>query len=988
MFPLPINFKSVKDYFRLSVSSGISLQAIRNSILLLLFFPFYLLAQEPQLQPIGLAEGLPSQTVYDMLEDPKGYLWVGTDQGIFRYNGKRFEAIPLPNARDLNLDNLLLDNEHHIWAKNYANQLFEWSDLGWKEHQLDTTVIKDLGSLRQLSLDKSSVVLVYEKGVVHYEPNTQKLTRLYSAERPDQVFHYVHFQHVNSDAQKQWLSVGQQVLYNGKPLPLPNKTPITQSLWVDSSLYWVSRSAMGQAGWLTEADIVKLVPPEISNPFYWRQTHDSNLWLCSADGAWFFGQSPHTLKPIHYLAGKRISDVLIDREGNRWFSSLDEGLWLQPNQGIYHVKTALDDLPKGSYPTRLLATNDGGMWVGTQNGWIVQLDTEGNPVYKFDTGSGSEVEFLHEDLVQGRLLFTQGWLDLTKTKPTFHPIYLSRALDVDDSGNYLIASGSVASMLSSTLDRLPSHPFLSILPTLEFGYRYPALQLYEGRTRRIMYRSADSTYFLATVDGLMALDKTGNRQEIRTNDGQKLIARDIRLDKYDRLWVATQQGSLAYLNLTKKLVQVPNPHHGLIERLYPTANVLWLLSGQHVYALNLNSLEQQWLPILSSLKRHRLYDISVQDSILWLATNQGLLQVNYEQQSTNEPPYLHFRGIFVDGKPWPESERISHKNRQISLDFDLIHHASLGDNTLWYRFVESGNEWVEVPNQQSRITFEAAASGNYHLEVRAEAAAKLSATIPIRFKVAYPFWLQPIGLSLILGTIIGLAAIGIRIYVQRMRREQIQKEAMLQARLTALRSQMNPHFLFNVLNSVQGYIYGNQKSLASEYLKQFSTLIRGFLSHSDRTSIGLDEEIALLKTYISLESARMEEVQVHWEIDDAIDLSDWKLPPGLIQPFVENAFKHGLLHREGARHLWLRFWVEGPKLHLQIEDNGIGRKAAEAKKRPQSHQSFATQATTERIRLLQELGEFSPSCTITDLFDENQQPKGTLVDLAIMRKNT
>lgn len=964
------------------------MQATRFSLLLLLFFPLYLWAQSPLMQPVGLAEGLPTQTVYDMLEDQHGYLWVGTDQGIFRYNGRRFEPMPLPQARDLNLDNLLLDNQQRIWAKNYANQLFCWSDEGWKEHQLDPKITQKLGSLRQLSLDEAALILLYEKGVLYYQSDTQKLNLLYQAESIDQTFHHIAYENSDSTQPLEWLSVDQFLLLNAKPLPLSNQGPITQTLWIDSTLYWVSRSAQGQAGWYTKQNQEQSIPSSIRNPFYWRQTPDTQRWLCSGSGAWLFGEFPDTT-PTPFLPEKRVSDVLVDREGNHWFSTLDEGLWLQPHSGLFTLPNALDGLPSGSYPTRLFSAAKGGMWMGTQNGWIVRVNESGAPVYRFDTGSGSEVEFLHEDLQHQRLLFTQGWLDLSQSPPTFSPLYLSRSLDIDAGGNYLIASGSVASMLHPSLDTLPQLPFALELPSLAFGSRYPALQLYAGRTRRIIHRAADSTYFMATVDGFMMLDKHGSQREIRGTDKQSLIARDIRLDTYDRLWVASQQGELTYIDLKNEVVAVPYPHQNeLIERLYPQGDTLWLVSGQHLHALDLQRLEERPIPGLSTLSAYRLYDILILHNRLWVATNQGLVQVDLSQQPPNSPPILHFRGLQVDGQPWQPEQRIPHQNRQISLDFDLIHHASLGENRLWYRFATSESDWMQVPNQQGRLTFDAAAPGSYDLEVRAEANGAFSAPLSLRFRVAYPFWQQPLGLSLIFGCLLGLTVLGVRGYVGRMQRQQAQKEAMLQARLTALRSQMNPHFLFNVLNSVQGYIYGNQKSQASDYLKQFSTLIRGFLSHSDRTSIGLDEEIALLKTYISLESARMEEVKVHWEIDDAIDLSDWKVPPGLIQPFVENAFKHGLLHREGERHLWLRFLVEGPKLRIQIEDNGIGRKAAEAKKRPQSHQSFATQATTERIRLLQELGEFSPSCTITDLFDHNQHPKGTLVDVSIVRNNT
>lgn len=550
-------------------------------------------------------------------------------------------------------------------------------------------------------------------------------------------------------------------------------------------------------------------------------------------------------------------------------------------------------------------------------------------------------------------------------------------------GNYLVASGNVALMLSDELSKLPQTSFSMGKSMVQFGNVYSALKLFDGRTRKILFRPTDRSYFLASTEGLLHIDSTGYAQEIFNQNNRSIIPRGILLDDDNRLWVASQQGDLGYVNTENNYFPLKQPFDGFTDRLYTKEQKLWLITGQKVRLLDLASLKWIELPMLNALQNQRFYDVLSTDQHLYVASSKGLMRISKASEQPFQEPLLLLSSLEVDGKAWDLDKTIPYRTQQIGLSFDVIHHGSMGNRSLWYRFKNQKSEWIQIPNGQQRIQFEVASSGTYHIEVRALAAGLYSPSIPVHFKVSYPFWLQPLGLALILGACFLLALGMVQLYVRRIRQQQAQREAMLNARLTALRSQMNPHFLFNVLNAVQGYIYGNQKTKASEYLKHFSTLIRGFLAHSDRNSIPLDEEMELLNTYITLECARMDEVQVHWEVDDALEPSEWKLPPGIIQPFVENAFKHGLLHQDGERHLWLRFWIDDKSLRIQIEDNGIGRQAAEAQKATGKHRSFATQATTERIRLLQELGEFSPSCNITDLYDNHQHPKGTLVDLTI-----
>ena len=173
-------------------------------------------------------------------------------------------------------------------------------------------------------------------------------------------------------------------------------------------------------------------------------------------------------------------------------------------------------------------------------------------------------------------------------------------------------------------------------------------------------------------------------------------------------------------------------------------------------------------------------------------------------------------------------------------------------------------------------------------------------------------------------------------------KELISKKLVF-SQLEALRSQMNPHFIFNALNSIQEYIVFNNKELASNYLVKFSRLIRIYLEHSQQNEIVLKEEVNALKIYLELEKIRFEDIlDYDLYIDENLMLEQIKIPSLFIQPYVENAIKHGLLHKLDDRKLKVSFQKEKLNNYLvcTIEDNGIGRKQAAAlqSKRTNRHQ--------------------------------------------------
>jgi sensor histidine kinase YesM len=204
--------------------------------------------------------------------------------------------------------------------------------------------------------------------------------------------------------------------------------------------------------------------------------------------------------------------------------------------------------------------------------------------------------------------------------------------------------------------------------------------------------------------------------------------------------------------------------------------------------------------------------------------------------------------------------------------------------------------------------------------------------------------------------------------------------------MQALRAQMNPHFIFNSLNSINRFILKNDRVQASDYLTKFSRLIRLILQNSQLSLIPLSTELEGLALYIALESVRFDHrfmYSVH--VSPSIETSELRIPPLLIQPYVENAIWHGLMHREEGGILEIDISDNNSFLQIRIADNGIGRElaAALASKSATRHKSLGLRITADRIATLNAEDRLESTVNIVDLVHHDGGPAGTEVVIKI-----
>jgi hypothetical protein len=225
--------------------------------------------------------------------------------------------------------------------------------------------------------------------------------------------------------------------------------------------------------------------------------------------------------------------------------------------------------------------------------------------------------------------------------------------------------------------------------------------------------------------------------------------------------------------------------------------------------------------------------------------------------------------------------------------------------------------------------------------------------------------------------------------------ENMHRQAELQQHVTelemqALRAQMNPHFIFNCLNSINRFILKNETEEASNYLTKFSRLIRMALTHSKKNFISLEDELEMLKLYLDMERLRFKNAfEYSITFKNSIDTGNVFVPPLLLQPFAENAIWHGLMHKDGQGHLDIGLRVDNKILTCTITDDGVGRsKAAEIKSRStEKSKSMGLQITSERLALLNKENDQPTLFNIEDIINEDGKPAGTRVVLRMNYKD-
>ncbi|MEM6687654.1 MAG: histidine kinase, partial [Bacteroidota bacterium] len=363
-------------------------------------------------------------------------------------------------------------------------------------------------------------------------------------------------------------------------------------------------------------------------------------------------------------------------------------------------------------------------------------------------------------------------------------------------------------------------------------------------------------------------------------------------------------------------------------------------------------------------------------------------------------PELYFTGIQINEKNMELAGEyaLPHYQNAIRIGFNSNGFRSKEHIQYYSRLVGFNENWIPVDDGIDFVKYNSLPVGNYTFQVKAvsKSLAGTSEVKSIVIAIESPFWKQ---IWFVLGNILAVLLLVIIYYRNVLKKRDHEKNEALKKleqerelvflKLENLRSQMNPHFIFNALNSIQEYIILNKKNLASDYLGKFADLIRTYLNHSSKGAISLQDEIDCLEMYLELEKLRFEDKLIYAiQVDEQLDTETISIPTMLIQPYVENALKHGLLHKKDNRKLCITLETSSQPniISCTIEDNGVGREKALViqQKKDKMHKSFGTKATQDRLDLLNYGKEKQIGVVIEDVYHEaTAAPEGTKVVISI-----
>lgn len=374
-----------------------------------------------------------------------------------------------------------------------------------------------------------------------------------------------------------------------------------------------------------------------------------------------------------------------------------------------------------------------------------------------------------------------------------------------------------------------------------------------------------------------------------------------------------------------------------------------------------------------------------------------------DEYSSTVRPYLNWitadtANVYARTRPKDNERTIELPHYLNSLTFSFSVSEFLFPERIEYAYQLSSleSDWHYTNYFNRKISYSNLSPGEYRFKIKAQYQGGNWNEAPVEYTIIIKpaFW-QTWLFKLMIGVM--LAGFFYYLYQRRIRKirkqEAIkteQEKKLLELEAKALRSQMNPHFIFNSLNSIKSLINKNKNDTAAEYLTIFSKLIRTLFQNSDKREVSLYEELATCKLYTQLEQMRFgDKVEFVFDVDESIDLKDIKIPALIIQPFIENAIWHGIMPKESGGMVTISVVQEDNVIQCIIDDDGIGRELSRKYKADYeaTHQSKGIGLTQSRLELSKLLNEREENISILDKAGENGQAAGTKVIITLKLNN-
>lgn len=1015
---------------------------MRALVLLLLFsISQSLNAQRITFDLFGVDDGLPHAIVECFLQDKQGLLWVGMQQGLAVYNGEDFIPVDLSeDGAPIGVRGMTQDADGIIWVA--AEQGPVRVDPVSRKAEL----LRVPDSLRfGIQTMWFHAVAVTRPGEVLFGANQGTFfldtrTRTFRGLRNragEMVRTFWRFMEEDSARHGVWISTHQWglVFYHpssGKLYERDGDRSISPligehvlSLCPDGSGgFWCGDRRNGNlCHWNGVDGTVRRwdhVPGDssmkVSGTWYLGRDGRGRIWGSgSAPGGFMFDPADSTAMvfPVNASSGGlprgSINDLYQGPNGEIWIANYMGIAIHDPVQPQPQLFEPVDRKAAPSAPRiwALEFTGDSILWCGMGEFGLVRVDLRTDEVRNIALPPGLQEPFVWDVLDHKGLLYVACASDLLEIDP--RTLRTRKVKVVDETGGppaperRWLASDPDGSIwvglwplrmvnVDPRTDQCVVHvPDSSREGALRYDNCYGAVSTKDGRT-----------WVGGNLHGLTYFDKrSGEWLDLRADVAERRVSVGrivgITASSDTVLWLASDGAGLIRYDIPTGKYTHYDHRHGITELgLFSVAvdgrGRIWTDSDERIFCFD---------PVTEHAMVVDPYSSTGGIAAKWTLgmSRGGLVAMNIGREvavfdadavgSKRVPPAPVITRVLIDDAVVPVvngSIDMPYGRQQIDVRFG----AMLPPGYIrGYAMRLNGSEWNE--GSEGMVSLRGLEPGSYDFELKVvNKEGTWSPVTRLRVKMDPPWW-QTLTARIVFALL--LAAAIVLIFRARLnwvrKRERAQEEQarhVNELKLQALRAQMDPHFVFNCLNSIDSFIIANDREQASHYLGRFAKLIRLILQHSDRTRVPLEREVEMLRYYLELEALRFK-VPFTWtlEVDEQLEGEPVELPTMLIQPYIENALWHGLRHKTTAGHLIVAFALKGDAIECMVEDNGIGREASRElnKERSGVHRSMGMQVSADRLRIYDELQQGASRVEVNDLKDADGNACGTRVLITI-----
>jgi ligand-binding sensor domain-containing protein len=912
------------------------------------------------------------------LEDTTRHiLWIGSAAGLFYYANK--EVIPVYFSEgNMPVYSLLMEGQG-LWVGTGSGPAWLDASAIDKVSQQDTLTIsprilpawrtlRDDRRVKKMALRKNGRLLI-GNAYNAYESDGKGLEKIWgmshsadmlngiSVTDDDEVLICANFSGVNFRKDGQW-----------KKLPIPFLTGMDFHQ-EGNNWYYYNAEAIYQVDVRTKAfrQIMNIPYDHREWGSVFTCDKDGNFWIATHEGLLYarpeifkshLQEEPEGFNELYSIYQLKDGTIVTGANRGRLFKRINDHFEMAFPNG----KTIFSHAELKS----ICEMPDGDQWFGSGYQGLARLNKNGWQ-YFFEEGRSGDKTFLHMHRGRNGELWTTGDKNVTRIKK-----------GKNDSLEFT---------------QFTYRQEISDNPLIRSLVESPGGKIYVG-----------STWGLATI-------KDNYLDLIPLQKDQSFAITDMQTTRQGKVWIATQGNGLLLCHFLQDSLVIEKQlttKDGLssdifLKILVDKDDILWAVAYNGINRIERsgNDLSIVAKEIDRSLLKGDYQGVDmIQDDkgIIWMATSSGLLSFDpLVYAMTITAPVLNIESILAIQDEQRASlplqndtfapASLSYKQNSLEFLFTAIHYNNPAAVRYEYRLLGQDTAWIRL-NHTRQVTLRNIPAGEYTLEVRAAAGSnQWSNTATWAFTVQAPFWRTGWFLVCVVAAIAALVYFLLKQRIKTLRKKEATKRdferQIARVKMNMLRAQMNPHFIFNSLNSINNFILKNDPLNASGYLTKFSRLMRMILDNSRSEWVTLENELSALDLYIQLESIRFDNVfEYKLILDEEIDPAQVIIPPLIIQPYVENAIWHGLLYREHPGGiLLLEIKRVGEQLSIKVEDNGVGR-VASAEMRSRSalkKKSHGMKITGERLDIVNMTYDANTHIEVKDLYDEDQQGCGTSV---------